>query len=69
MIQELKCPFCGGYVRFTARTESIDEIITEAMCTCCGMEFRYTQNFAYSSIARIKLSESFGELWNRRARE
>lgn len=69
MIHEIKCPFCGGNVRLTARMESIDEIITEVMCTCCGMEFRYTQNFAYSSVARVKLSESFEELWNRRTPE
>ena len=70
MMQELKpCPFCGGWIRITERSCSIGETFTGALCTTCGMEFRYTEEYAYSKIARIRLTESFEDLWNRRTPE
>lgn len=67
MGNELKpCPFCGGDTRMLTASEQIDEAFTEIMCCQCGMIFKYTQHFAWSKDARIKLSESFKDVWNRR---
>lgn len=60
------CPFCGGSFEVTHATETIDEICIKGVCKTCGMEFGYTQNFAWSNAGRIKLAESFEHLWNRR---
>lgn len=63
------CPFCGGIVRVTKIIEHIDFIDCEAMCTGCGMIFRYEQSFAWSKNDRVKLNDSFEELWNKRVQE
>lgn len=64
---ELKpCPFCGGAVRFVEGSSRIDLEHVEFKCTACGMLFSHSQNFAYSSAARVALNESFEEIWNRR---
>lgn len=60
------CPFCGGAVRFKKRSFRIDCERITVKCTVCGMLFSHSQDFVYSTAARIARNESFEDAWNRR---
>ena len=60
------CPFCGGHIVLSERSETIDEIYTEVVCTSCCMHFSYTEYFSYLSIARVRQNSSFVDRWNGR---
>ena len=64
---ELKgCPFCGGKFYTTGVYDNQSDIVVDGYCISCGMEFRYTQSFAVSNVARVAINDSFVDLWNRR---
>ena len=63
------CPFCGGEFLATGVFDQHQYIVVDGYCLSCGMEFRYTQSFAVSNVARVAENDSFVDLWNRRAED
>lgn len=67
MAREIKaCPFCGGALKFDERKLTMGAVNTKCHCEGCGMEFAYTQEFAYSKKSRVPLNDSFETTWNNR---
>lgn len=67
MVELKPCPFCGGAIRIIESDSRIDCTRTVVKCTTCGMLFSHSQDFVYSSGAKVALNESFGDIWIRRA--
>lgn len=63
MIEQLKCPFCKGKVNVDGAINMIATCTIDLTCTCCGMKFSYTEHFALSKAARVRLNPSLENIW------
>lgn len=63
------CPHCGCDITLDEVKENIICRIVKARCQGCGMHFEHQQDFAYSTVARVALNDSFEATWNRRVGE
>ena len=73
---EKSCPFCDGKVFIESKTLSPYENHVVFICSGCGMQFEYTQNFsAYTKrgifacddiVVRVAQNPSPLEIWNQR---
>lgn len=61
------CPFCGGKVWPEEITTTPYKTETTVRCTACYMRFSYSQEYAFSRVAKVDLRPSFQQIWNRRA--
>jgi sarcosine oxidase delta subunit len=60
----VKCPFCGGQLRFECRHDYWDEIHTEVSCNRCNVNFSHTQQFYFTNDNnRVSANPSFEEVF------
>ena len=60
------CPFCGGKAIISEVHEHPYEANVQVVCLGCNMTFSHTQEFVRSLAARVAVSKSFLEVWDRR---
>ena len=63
MNEQFECPFCKGIVKVDGASNMITTCTIDLTCICCGMKFSYTEHFALSKAARVRLNPSFENIW------